>query len=79
MIRSASKGFASLIYENDIDASMPGTHVSDRRVGVGGDYKVYVSREYMMLRWIDKVMDGVSQIDYAGFVDLAEEHKTASW
>jgi tRNA 2-thiouridine synthesizing protein B len=41
--------------------------------------KVYVLKEDLMLRGVDNVMDGITQVDYAGFVDLVEENKTASW
>jgi tRNA 2-thiouridine synthesizing protein B len=78
-LRYAQKGSAIILYEDGIYAAMPGTSVSDRMASVASDYKVYVLKEDMMLRGVDKVMDGINQVDYAGFVGLTEEHKTASW
>jgi tRNA 2-thiouridine synthesizing protein B len=78
-LKYASKGSAIMLYEDGIYAAMPGTAVSDRMSAVAGDYKVYVLKEDMQLRGVDKVMDGITQTDYTGFVDLVEEHKTASW
>jgi len=78
-LKYASKGSAIILYEDGIYAAMPGTSVSDRMAGVASDMKVYVLKEDLMMRGVDKVMDGITQVDYAGFVDLVEEHKTASW
>jgi len=78
-LRYASKGSSIILYEDGIYAAMPGTSVADRMSGVAADYKVYVLKEDLLLRGIDKVMDGVTEVDYAGFVGLVEENKTASW
>ncbi|MDO8735882.1 MAG: sulfurtransferase complex subunit TusB [Thermoleophilia bacterium] len=78
-LKYANKGASILLYEDGIYAAMPGTAVSERMAGVTADYKVYALKEDMMLRGVDKVMDGVTEIDYAGFVGLVEESKTASW
>jgi tRNA 2-thiouridine synthesizing protein B len=78
-LKYAGKGSAILLYEDGIYAAMPGTAVSDKVSSAAGDMKVYVLKEDLMLRGVDNVMDGITQIDYAGFVDLVEENKTASW
>ena len=59
-LKYASKGSSILLYEDGIYAAMPGTAVADRMGGVASDYKVYVLKEDMMLRGVDKVMDGVT-------------------
>jgi len=78
-LKYAGKGSSILLYEDGIYAAMPGTSVSDKVSSIAGDIKVYVLKEDLMLRGVDKVMDGITQVDYAGFVDLVEESKTASW
>jgi len=78
-LKYANKGSAIMLYEDGIYAAMPGSAVSDRMSSIAGDYKVYVLKEDMQLRGVDKVMDGITEVDYAGFVGLVEENKTASW
>lgn len=78
-LKYANKGASILLYEDGIYAAMPGTAFADRMSGVTSDYKVYVLKEDMQLRGVDKVMDGITEVDYAGFVGLVEESKTASW
>jgi len=78
-LKYAGKGSSILLYEDGIYAAMPGTAVSDKVNSAKGNIKFYVLKEDLMLRGVDKVMDGITQVDYAGFVDLVEESKTASW
>jgi len=78
-LKYAVKGSSILFYEDGIYGAMPGTAIDDRMASVVSDYKVYVLKEDMMLRGIDKIMDGITEVDYAGFVGLVEENKTASW
>lgn len=78
-LKYAAKGGSILLYEDGVYAAMPGTSVADKMSVVAKDYKVYVLTEDLKLRGVEKVMDGVKEIDYAGFVDLVEANKTASW
>ena len=78
-LKYASKGASIILYEDAVYAAVPGTIVSDKVSAVAKDYKVYVLSEDLKLRGVDKVMDGITQVDYAGFVGLVEENKTASW
>ncbi|MBI5871314.1 MAG: sulfurtransferase complex subunit TusB [Actinobacteria bacterium] len=78
-LKYANKGSSILLYEDGIYAAMPGTAVAERMTAAASDYKVYVLKEDMQLRGVDKVMDGITEVDYAGFVGLVEESKTASW
>jgi len=78
-LKYANKGASILLYEDGIYAAMPGTAVAERMTAAASDYKVYVLKEDMQLRGVDKVMDGITEVDYAGFVGLVEENKTASW
>lgn len=78
-LKYASKGASILLYEDGVYAAMPGSGVADKMRAVAKDYKVYVLSEDLKMRGVDNVMDGVTEIDYAGFVGLVEENKTASW
>ncbi|MFA6001350.1 MAG: sulfurtransferase complex subunit TusB [Thermoleophilia bacterium] len=78
-LKYASKGSSIFLYEDGVYAAMPGTGVADRMSAVAKDYKVYVLTEDLKMRGVDKVMDGITETDYAGFVDLVEANKTASW
>lgn len=78
-LKYAVKGSSILLYEDGIYGAIAGSAIADRMASVTSDYKVYVLKEDMMLRGIDKIMDGITEVDYAGFVGLVEENKTASW
>ncbi len=78
-LRYASKGSPILLYEDGIYAAMAGTRIADRMAGVAQDHKLYVLREDLAMRGVDKLIAGVNEIDYDGFVELVEENKTASW
>jgi len=78
-LKYAAKGSSILLYEDGIYAAMPGSALAGKMASVTSGYKVYVLKEDMMLRGIDKIMDGITEVDYAGFVGLVEENKTASW
>ena len=78
-LRYASKGSAILLYEDGIYAAMAGTKLSDEMAGVAKDHKVYVLKEDLAMRGVDKLIAGVNEVDYDGFVGLVEENKTASW
>ncbi len=78
-LKYASKGSAIMLYEDGIYAALAGSSLEGRMSGVASDYKVYVLKEDLQLRGIDKLIAGVTEVDYAGFVDLVGEHKTASW
>lgn len=78
-LKYASKGSSIILYEDGVYAAMPGSSVADRMSAAAKDYKVYVLSEDLKMRGVDKVMDGITEVDYAGFVGLVEENKTASW
>lgn len=78
-LKYASKGASILLYEDGIYAAVPGTRLEERMKAVTGDYKVYALSEDLKQRGVDSIIDGVTEVDYAGFVGLVEENKTASW
>lgn len=79
-IKFAEKGSPILLFEDGVYAAVTGTSLESKISGIANDFDLYALKEDLMLRGIaDKIMPGVKQIDYAGFVELVEQHKTASW
>jgi tRNA 2-thiouridine synthesizing protein B len=78
-LRYASDGSPILLYEDGVYGAVAGSALEDKMKGVMSNHDVYVLKEDFALRGLEKMMGGVKEVDYAGFVDLVEEHKTASW
>ncbi|MGV6811821.1 MAG: sulfurtransferase complex subunit TusB [Brevirhabdus sp.] len=75
-------GDAVLMIEDGIYGGLSGTGMSELVQARTGSVKIYVLREDMEARGIDgaRLLDGVSAVDYDGFVDLVTEHDRAqSW
>jgi tRNA 2-thiouridine synthesizing protein B len=80
VVKYAQKGSPILLFEDGVYAAMAGTAFEAKIKEIMADHDVYVLTEDLETRGItDKVVDGAKTIDYAGFVDLVEQHKTASW
>jgi tRNA 2-thiouridine synthesizing protein B len=79
MLKYAHKGSPILFFEDGVYCAMAGTAVSEKMSEVLNDHPLYVLKEDLTARGIDNIIDGITQVDYAGFVDLVEQHKTASW
>ena len=75
-LRLAKKGSAILLIEDGVIAAVKGTEQSAKIEGAVGDHAVYVLGPDLKARALseEQVIDGVKVVDYAGFVDLAEEH-----
>ena len=80
-LRVAAPGNAVLLIEDAVYAAASNGAWVDRLNSAMGDIKIYVLQPDAEARGIqDQVMDGVSMVDYNGFVDLAAEHdKVQSW
>ncbi|MEW6019681.1 MAG: sulfurtransferase complex subunit TusB [Pseudomonadota bacterium] len=78
-LKYAGKGSPILLYEDGIYAALAGSAMEEKMKGVMADRDVYVLKEDVALRGIERLMDGVKEVDYPGFVSLVEEHKPASW
>lgn len=78
-IRFAQKGSPILLFEDAVYGAMAGTSLENKIVDIMKDYQVYALREDLMARGISGVIPGVKEVDYTGFVDLVEEHKTVTW
>ena len=77
-LRLAKKGSAILLIEDGVIAAVKGTVQSSKLEGATGDHAVFVLGPDLKARGLseDQVIDGIKIVDYAGFVDLAEEHGT---
>ena len=75
-------GDAVLLIEDGIYAAMNGTAVADRIAGLNGEFSLYALGPDLAARGIKEtaLLEGVSVVDYGGFVDLVAEHDvTQTW
>ena len=72
---------AILLIEDGVYAAAKGGKVEARIKAALGKFKFYALTQDLEARGIaDRVMEGVTAVDYAGFVDLVAEYKTnQSW
>jgi tRNA 2-thiouridine synthesizing protein B len=78
----AGSGASVLLIEDGVYAALAGTNVESRVKEALGSVKVYALGPDLAARGFDpeRVIEGVSVVDYAGFVDLAAEHdKVQAW
>ena len=81
-LRLAKKGSAILLIEDGVIAAMSGTAESSKLEAAMADHSVFVLGPDLQARGLDasKLIDGISVVDYGGFVDLTVEHGTVqSW
>ncbi|OQX44370.1 MAG: sulfurtransferase TusB, partial [Candidatus Sedimenticola endophacoides] len=77
----AQAGSAVLLFEDGVYAAMSGG-ATEAKVKAAEGVKFYALGPDMKARGlsVDRVIEGVEIVDYAGFVDLAAEHsKVVSW
>ncbi len=79
-LQSAERG-AILLIEDGVYAATRGSTGEARLKAAAGKFKLFALGPDMEARGIaDRAMDGVTLIDYAGFVDLVAEYNTCqSW
>jgi len=80
-LRMAQPGNALLLIEDGIYAATVGSATEERVRQACATLKVYALQPDMDARGVTaKLIDGVTLVDYAGFVDLTVEHSTShSW
>lgn len=78
-VRSAIKGSPILLFEDGIYGAMAGTAYEARLNEIMADHPVYALKEDIDARGIDNLITGVQIVDYSGFVELVEQHKTCTW
>ncbi|GMR08204.1 MAG: sulfurtransferase complex subunit TusB [Gammaproteobacteria bacterium] len=77
----AKDGSGILLIEDGVYAATKGTKFSAEVEDAMKNHKVYALESDLSMRGvINKVIDGVEVVDYAGFVDLTAEYsKVQSW
>jgi tRNA 2-thiouridine synthesizing protein B len=81
-LKFAQAGAAVLLIEDGVYAALTGTSVEGRVKEALGAVKIYVLGPDLKARGFSeqRVISGISVVDYAGFVDLAAEHaKVQAW
>ncbi len=71
----ASEGSAVLLFEDGVYAGVRGTAVAEKVERALGTVKIYVLGEDLKARGFNegRLINGISVVDYGGFVDLAAE------
>lgn len=80
-LRMAQPGHALLLIEDGVYAATQGSAAAERMRQACTTLKVYALQPDMDARGVTpKVIEGVSLVDYGGFVDLTEQYDTShSW
>lgn len=81
-LKFAEAGAAVLLIEDGVYAALTGTSAEGRVKEALGSVKIYVLGPDLKARGFSdqRVINGISVVDYAGFVDLAAEHaKVQAW
>jgi tRNA 2-thiouridine synthesizing protein B len=81
-LRLSVKGSPILLIEDGVLAATKGTSVSDKVAAAQDDHAMFVLGPDLQARGLseDDVADGITVVDYGGFVDLVVEHGTVqSW
>lgn len=81
-LRLASRGSAILLFEDGVLAAQKNTTVSGKIEAAAKEFDLFVLGPDLKARGIDEgsVVDGITVVDYGGFVDLAAERGTVqSW
>lgn len=81
-LKHAVKGSSVLLIEDGVVAAMDNTAVADQVKGAMNDVSVFVLGEDLKARGLseDKLIDGITVVDYSGFVDLTTKNdKVQSW
>jgi len=78
-IRTAQKGDPIILIEDAVIGINAGGKAVDAIKAAMADHEIYAMSADIKARGIDKVMDGIKVTDYAGMVELVEQHKTMTW
>ncbi|MDD2917548.1 sulfurtransferase complex subunit TusB [Rhodoferax sp.] len=80
-LRMAQPGQAVLLIEDAVYAATQGSATAARMREAGAKLSLYVLQPDLDARGMTaKLQDGITPVDYAGFVDLVEKYPTSqSW
>ena len=78
----AKDGDAILMIEDGVYGAATGTAITDALSNISADVTLYVLGADLAARGIDagRIAEGVTSVDYEGFVDLAADHdRVQNW
>ena len=80
-LKFAKAGSAILLIEDGVYGALHGTAIAAKVRDALGRFRIYALRPDLEARAVaDRVQDGITVVDYDGFVDLvAEHHACQSW
>jgi tRNA 2-thiouridine synthesizing protein B len=80
-LRMAQPGHAVLLIEDAVYAATQGSATAERMRQAGTKLSLFVLQPDLDARGMSaKLQDGITPVDYAGFVDLVEKYPTSqSW
>ena len=78
-LRFAGHSAPVLLYEDGVYGAQAGTALEGLIKDALKTRAVYALKEDLAARGIDRLIDGVRVVDYAGFVDLVAEHNVCPW
>lgn len=78
-LRCAQAGDAVLLIEDGVLAAQGGAKFESALKAAQGNTKVYALAPDLAARGVARVVEGVQQIDYDGFVELVEQHQVNAW
>lgn len=80
-LRMAQPGHAVLLIEDGVYAATQGSATAERMRQAGAKLSLFVLQPDLDARGMNgKQLDGITLVDYAGFVDLVEKYPTSqSW
>jgi tRNA 2-thiouridine synthesizing protein B len=78
-LRVAPAGAPLLLYEDGVYAVAAGTRVEGLVRQALARRPVYALEADLKARGLDRLIEGVRVIDYAGFVELVEQHPMVPW
>ena len=79
VLRIAPAGAPILLYEDGVYAVLPGAQSATLLFEALAAHPVYALEADLEARGIRKLTEGVHVINYAGFVELVEQHDVAPW
>jgi tRNA 2-thiouridine synthesizing protein B len=78
-IRVAQKDDPILLIEDAVLGAAAGGGVENMVQGAMKDHQIYALGADLLARGIEGLTAGVKVVDYGGFVELVEQHRTMTW
>lgn len=78
-VRVAQSGDPIILIEDAVLGLNQAGKAAEIVKGAQKDHEIYALSADIKARGLDKLVDGVKVIDYSGFVELVENHRTMTW